>query len=221
MIFCTSAINPVINNSKTGLILSLSPNKINKNCMTDISEPIQETMEQAGKSWINSRVALFVAITATFMALCNVKDGNIVQAMSQAQAHAIDAWSYFQAKSTKESIAENTLEILKLQNNAGNNDIIKKYEEQVSRYEKEKAAIKTQAETFQKEYDDINLFDDQFDMTDALLTISIAMFGITSLTQKKWLLYFAGAVSLAGILLGITAFLKISLHSDLVSKILG
>jgi len=189
--------------------------------MTDISEPIQETLEQAGKSWINSRVALFVAITATFMALCNVKDGNIVQAMSQAQAHAIDAWSYFQAKSTKESIAENTLEILKLQNNAGNNDIIKKYEEQVSRYEKEKAAIKTQAEAFQKEYDDINLFDDQFDMTDALLTISIAMFGITSLTQKKWLLYFAGAVSLTGILLGITAFLKISLHSDLVSKILG
>jgi hypothetical protein len=189
--------------------------------MTDISEAIQEPLEGAGKSRINSRVALFVAITATFMALCNVKDGNIVQAMSQAQAHAIDAWSYFQAKSTKESIAENTLEMLKLQNNAGNNNTIKKYEEQISRYEKEKAAIKMQAETFQKEYDDINLFDDQFDMTDALLTISIAMFGITSLTQKKWLLHFASAVSLAGIILGITAFLKISLHSDLVSKILG
>lgn len=58
-------------------------------------------------------------------------------------------------------------------------------------------------------------------MTDALLAISIAMFGITSLTQKKWLLYFSAAVSLVGIILGLTAFLKISLHSDLVSKILG
>jgi len=189
--------------------------------MTDINEAIQEPIEQAGKSKINSRVALFVAITATFMALCNVKDGNVVQAMSQAQAHSIDAWSYFQAKSTKQSIAENALGLLKLQNPPNSADIIKKYEEQISRYEKEKAEIKTQAEGFQKEYDDINLFDDQFDMTDALLTISIAMFGITSLTQKKWLLYFAAAVSLIGIILGITAFMKISLHSDFVSKLLG
>jgi len=100
-------------------------------------------------------------------------------------------------------------------------DAIKKTEEQVNRYEKEKEAIKKQAEGYQKEYDDINLFDDQFDMTDALLTISIAMFGITSLTQKKWLLYFAGAVSLTGMILGLAAFMKISLHSDFVSRILG
>src|ERR1700733_7356015 len=112
--------------------------------MADISETIQEPVEQAGKSWINSRVALFVAITATFMALCNVKDGNIVQAMSQAQAHGIDAWSYFQAKSTKESIAENSIELLKLQKNPANNETINKYEQQVARYEKEKAAIKKQ-----------------------------------------------------------------------------
>ena len=189
--------------------------------MTDINEIIQEPIEQASKSKINSRVALLVAITATFMALCNVKDGNIVQAMSQAQAHAIDAWSYFQAKSTKQAIAENSVELLKLQNTAESDTIVKKYEDQINRYEKEKAEIKTQAEGFQKEYDDINLFDDQFDMTDALLTISIAMLGITSLTQKKWLLYFAGTVSLIGMILGLTAFMKISMHSDLMSKILG
>src|SRR5882757_3882559 len=187
--------------------------------MTDIAETIQEPLEQADKNSINSRVALFVAITATFMALCNVKDGNIVQAMSQAQAHSIDAWSYFQAKSTKQSIVENTLEEIKLQNASGNAEVIKKYEAQITRYEKEKEVIKTQAEGFQNEYDEINLFDDQFDMTEALLTIAIAMFGITSLTQKRWLLYFAGVVALIGIILGLTAFMKINLHSDLVSKI--
>lgn len=155
------------------------------------------------------------------MALCNVKDGNVVQAMSQAQAHSIDAWSYFQAKSTKQSIAENALEMLKVQNPYGNEALIKKYTEQIDRYEKEKSEIKTQAEGFKKEYDDINLFDDQFDMTDALLTISIAMLGIASLTQKKWLLYFSSIVSLLGIILGLAAFMKISLHSDYISKILG
>lgn len=189
--------------------------------MADINETIQESIDQAGKSKINSRVALLVAITATFMALCNVKDGNIVQAMSQAQAHAIDAWSYFQAKSTKQAIAENSVELLKLQSTPASEVIIKKYEEKIANYEKEKTVIKAQAEGFQKEYEDINLFDDQFDMTEAFLTISIAMLGITSLTQKKWLLYFSGMVSMIGIILGLTAFMKISLHSDLVSRILG
>ncbi|MFI5187094.1 MAG: DUF4337 domain-containing protein [Chitinophagales bacterium] len=189
--------------------------------MPDINDTIQEQIEEAGKSRINSRVALFVAVSATFMALCNVKDGNIVQAMSQAQAHAIDSWSYFQAKSTKQSIAENSLELLKIQKSSVNDSVIKKYQDEIARYDKEKTEIKTQAEGYTKEYDDINLFDDQFDMTEALLTISIAMFGITSLTQKKWLLYFATAVALLGIILGLTAFMKISLHSDFVSKILG
>jgi hypothetical protein len=189
--------------------------------MSDIAENIQEPVEHGRENKINSRVALFVAITATFMALCNVKDGNIVQAMSQAQAHSIDAWSYFQAKSTKESITENTLELLKAENKPANADAIKNYEAQVSRYETEKTVIKKEAEGYQKEYDDINLFDDQFDMTDALLTIAIAMLGIASLTQKKWLLYFSSAVSAVGIILGLCAFMKISLHSDWVSKILG
>jgi hypothetical protein len=189
--------------------------------MSDISETIQEPLEQAGKSKINSRVALFVAITATFMALCNVKDGNIVQAMSQAQANAVSTWSYFEAKSTKQAIAENSFELIKLQHLTTNDSVIKAYEATIARYEKEKTEIKKQAEDYQKQYDDINLFDDQFDMTDALLTIAIAMFGITALTQKKWLLYFSGAVSLLGIILGLAAFMKISLHSDLISKILG
>jgi hypothetical protein len=189
--------------------------------MSDLNETIMESLQTEDKNNLNSKVALFVAITATFMALCNVKDGNIVQAMSQAQANYINAWSYFDTKSTKQLIAENTLELLKLQNNPGSEEIIKKYEERVSRYENEKAEIKAQAEGFQKQYDDINLFDDQYDMTEALLTISIAMLGITSLTQNKRLFYFSSIVSLIGILLGLFAFMKINIHSDFVSKILG
>ena len=176
---------------------------------------------QSKDSRINSLVAIWVAITATVMAICNVKDGNVVQAMAQAQARGIDAWSYFQAKSTKQSIAENSIEIIKVQKVAGSDSLIKKLETQVSRYEKEKTEIKAQAEGFQKEYDAINVFDDQFDMTEAFLSIAIAMFGITALTQKKWLYYFSVAVSILGIILGLTAFMKISLHSDFISKILG
>jgi len=189
--------------------------------MTELSDTIREASEHARDSKINGKVAIWVAITATFMAICNVKDGNIVQAMEEAQAHGIDAWSYFQAKSTKQTIIENAVEYLKAQKNPAFDELIKKDEAQIARYEKEKADIKKQAERYQQDYNAKNVFDDQFDMTEAFLSISIAMFGITALTQKKWLLYFACGVSVLGFILGLTAFMKISLHSDLISKILG
>jgi len=189
--------------------------------MSDIKEDMEDFVERARDSRLNARVAIMVALTATVMAICNIKDGNIVQAMSQAQAHTNDAWSYFQSKSTKQSIAANTLEVLKHQKPAADAELVKLYEDKIAGYEKEKAEIKKQAEGFAKEYDDINLFDDQFDMTDALLSIAIAMFGITALTQRKWLFYFAGIISAIGIILGAAAFMKINLHSDFISKILG
>ncbi len=189
--------------------------------MSDLSDTIQETTDHAIESKINRIVAICVAVVATFMAFCNVKDGNIVQGMDKAQASSIDAWSYYQAKSTKQAIVANSLEYLKAQKNPGLDELIKKNEEQVARYEKEKSEIKTEAEGYNKQYDALNVFDDQFDMTEAFLSIAIALFGITALTQRKWLLYFALTVSILGIIFGITAFLKISIHSDFISGILG
>ena len=41
---------------------------------------------------LNTWVAFTVALLATFMGICKVKDDNIVQAMQQAQADRIDNW---------------------------------------------------------------------------------------------------------------------------------
>jgi hypothetical protein len=84
--------------------------------MPEALEPIQDgVQEHGGESRLNGFIALFVALVATFMALCNVKDGNVVQAMQQSQARAIDQWAYYQSKSTKQHIAENSAEILRAQ----------------------------------------------------------------------------------------------------------
>ena len=56
-------------------------------------------------------IALLVALSATVVALCNVKDGNVVQAMAQAQAGAVDQWASSQSKSTKQHIAETTCSV--------------------------------------------------------------------------------------------------------------
>ena len=197
--------------------------------MSELQEAISESVEHANESALNSRIALFVAITSTFMAICNIKGGNIVQNMSKAQSNSVNYWSYFQAKSTKQGQTENTIELLKaeLETTPSNeareklNKHILKLQEKVDRYEKEKNEIKIKAETESKAYDDMNVFDDQFDMTEAILSIAIAMFGLSALTQKRPLFYFALILSSFGVILGITAFLKISLHSDFISNILG
>lgn len=197
--------------------------------MADISDTINEAVEHASESRLNSAIAALVAIAATFMALCNVKDGNIVQGMAQAQANAVDQWSYYQAKGMKQNLAEATLDQLQLQRMMLTDpkfapmldEKIAVYQKQVKRYEKEKIDIKAKAEGEQKEYETLNLHDDQFDMSDACLSVAIALFGVTALTKKRWLLVLASAFMFFGVLFGLAGFFSWGLHPDFLAKFLS
>src|SRR5262245_10052458 len=95
--------------------------------MSELADTVSEAVEKAQEKGsgdgkgpsLNTLVAVSVAVVATFTALCNVKDGNIVQAMQQAQASAVDAWAYYQAKGTKLNIAEAALDNLRLERDLG------------------------------------------------------------------------------------------------------
>jgi hypothetical protein len=197
--------------------------------MTDISDTINEAVEHASDSRLNSIIAALVAIAATFMALCNVKDGNIVQGMAQAQANAVDQWSYYQAKGMKQNLAEATLDQLQLQRTMLTDPKfapmldakIAVYEKQVKKYEKEKIDIKANAEGQVKEYERLNLHDDQFDMSDACLSVAIALFGVTALTKKRWLLALACLFMFFGVLFGLAGFFAWKLHPDFFAKFLS
>jgi hypothetical protein len=189
----------------------------------DLDETIGSAVEQAAVSRLHSIVAILVALAATLMALDNIKDGNITQAMAQAQTHAVDAWSYYQAKSTKQNLAEATIDQLQALRattsggNAGLADLDKRiasYQAQAARYEKEKADIKAQADGYQHEYDRLNLHDDQFDLSDAGLSVGIALLGVTALTRKRWLLGLAGAFLLVGVTFALAGFFAWPLHPD-------
>lgn len=173
----------------------------------------------------------FYTLSATFMAICNVKDGNIVQGMMQAQASAVDTWSMYQSKSTKQHMAENMVENLSLQKDLGVgldaarftklDTKIKEYEGKVKKYEKDKAEAEKQARAFEKQYNDLNVHDDQFDAAEALLSVALAMYGISALTRKKWLLGVAVGFSVIGTVLGLAGFLGWTIHPDWLAKILG
>src|SRR5512132_3896504 len=64
---------------------------------------------------LNSRVAITVALLATFLGVCKVKDDNIVQGMQQAQADKIDHWSFYQARNIRQEVAQSTVSTLTVQ----------------------------------------------------------------------------------------------------------
>jgi hypothetical protein len=206
--------------------------------MGDLADTVNEAVERAqegggpgGRFSLNTIVAIGAAVTATFTAVCNVKDGNIVQAMQQAQAGAIDTWADYQAKGTKLNIAQSALDQLRLQvqlvppaaaeSRALVDKTIADYEKKLAHYEAEKAQLKTTAEGFQAEYDRLNLHDDQFDMSEASTSIAIALFAVTALTQKRRLLYVALVFAAFGVVLGTAGLLGLKLHPDFIARLLS
>ena len=203
--------------------------------MPEISEQVSEALERAEdekeeRSKLNSVVAASVAVVATFMAVCNVKAGNVVQAMGKTQIEVIDTWSFFQAKSTKQSLAEAAIDQLTIQRETSHltdeqsGQLAKRlesYREKVARYETEKNELKAKVDVLEKEYERLNVKDDQFDISESLGSVGIALLGITALTQKRRLLYVALLLAGFGLIIGLSGFLGWNIRPEWLAKVIG
>ena len=67
-------------------------------------------------------------------------------------------------------------------------------------------------------YNKLNYHDDQFDLCESLGSISISLFALTSLTQKRWLFYIALVPTFFGVLMGLSGLLGWHIHSDLIAN---
>jgi hypothetical protein len=190
----------------------------------------QRQADAAGrdKARLNAAVAVTVALLATFMAICKVKDDNIVQAMQQAQADKLDHWAYYQARNVRQELAEATAVQLRLAlqgrpaaDLAGYDEAIARYDKLAADQTKKKDEVKAQAELDQKHYDALNFRDDQFDLSDALLAIAVALLAVTALTGL-WPLFWAALVPICGgVLMGLAGLLEWNIHPDALVKLLS
>jgi len=81
--------------------------------------------------------------------------------------------------------------------------------------------VKAQAEEAQRLYDRLNYRDDQFDLSDALLAIAIAMLAVTALTGT-WGLYWVALVpTLLGVLMGVAGLAGLQIHPESIVKLLS
>ena len=177
---------------------------------------------------LNAAVALTVALLATFMGICKIKDDNICQAMQQAQADKIDHWSYYQARNVRQEIAEAAAVQLRLQQpgqpaaaQAGYAQAIAHYDTLAKEQAQKKDEVRTQATADQQNYDALNYRDDQFDLSDALLAIAISMLAVSSLTQLLWLYLLSLVPASFGVLMGVAGLVGLHVHPDRLSALLS
>lgn len=183
---------------------------------------------KAAASWLNAAVAITVALLATFMGICKVKDDNIVQAMQQAQADKIDHWAYYQARNLRQEVAEATLVQLELAQLGAPSAAAANYTAAITKYRalaldqlSKKEAMKNAAEQDQKTYDALNYRDDQFDLSDALIAIAIAMLAVTALTGMPALYWTALVPTGFGVLMGVAGLTGLSIHPDALVRLLS
>ena len=194
----------------------------------DVVGTAKEAARETNNSRINSAVAVAVALLATFMGICKVKDDNIVQGMQQAQADKIDHWAYYQARNLREELAKATVVQLRLQADDRPPERRAAYAQEIAHYEtlaKEQSAkkeeLRVQAGKDQQTYDALNFRDDQFDLSDALIAIAISLLALTSLTRLWWLFMLSMAPAGFGVLMGLAGLLGWALHPGALVKLLS
>jgi hypothetical protein len=164
---------------------------------------------------LNRMVALTVVVLSIFMGLCQVKDGNIVQAMAQAQSNAVDRWGEYQATRTKLHIDETALAQAKVAPALAPEAA--RLATEIAKYEKESPVLRRQAEGFQAQYDALNVHDDQFDASDAAIGVAVAVAAVAALSESLPALVVAWLFGAFGMVMGLAGFLGWALKSPLAS----
>jgi hypothetical protein len=195
------------------------------NEMNDLQERLDVS---EAKNRLNNWIAISVAIISVFMAVTKVKDDNIVQAMLQAKSDAVDTWNEYQSKKIKHHLAElglNQVQALQVMAQGKGSYVLssqqKQYRDSITRYQTDEDTLSKKAKGFEKQYDDLNFKDDQFDLSDATLSISLAMLAISALTGKRKLLALAWLIAGFGLLMGLAGLMGLPLHPAALVKLLS
>ena len=188
----------------------------------------EATEARKSKGHLNTMVAISVALLATFMGICKVKDDNIVQAMQQAQADKIDNYSWYQARNIREEVANATVAQLTAQAAAAPSQAKPVFEDKIKAYQalaeeqaEKKKAQQADADKSDQTYNQLNFHDDQFDLSDAMLALAISLLAVTALTQKRWLFVLAMFPTVFGVVMGLAGLLSWHIHPDSLTKLLS
>ncbi|SFK26991.1 protein of unknown function [Sphingomonas sp. NFR04] len=182
-----------------------------------------EVSAEAKDKRLNRRVAITVVILSVFTGVCGIKDGNIVQAMQQAQSSSVDLWNEYQATKTKQHLAETSrAQIAAVASDPAKvAPVLKGLDGDIAKYKVEAPKLAEQAKAQAAQYDALNVHDDQFDASDAAIATAISVAAVSALAESSWLLVVAWVFGAFGLFMGLCGFAAWGFHPDVLSTLLG
>ncbi len=185
-----------------------------------------ELNAEAKDKRLNRMVAITVVILSIFTGLCNIKDGNIVQAMQQAQSNAVDSWNEYQAAKTKLHISQTSRSQIVLLADTPHRQALSKLtvdalDASIAKYIREVPVLARQARADSALYDALNVHDDQFDASEAMISTAISLAAVAALVESACLLGVGWMFGAFGMFLGLCGFAGWAFHPDILSHFLG
>ncbi|MQA18753.1 DUF4337 domain-containing protein [Rugamonas rivuli] len=191
--------------------------------------PHDHAVEHAahGSDGFSNNIAVMTAILATvgatFGYLGGATQNDAALFKNNAaidKTQAANSWNYYQAKSSKQNLAELAMVLPGVDP--------KKYEADVARYKSEKDDIKKEAEKWEESSKEWNHKSDeamhqhhQWALATTAEQIAISLAAITLLTRKKWMMGLAYGVAGVGIALGAFAWFHVDPVGQMLAKLGG
>ena len=175
-----------------------------------------EHVAHHGGGSFTSRVAVTTAVLSTVGAIFGYMGGHSQNAAllykneaAIQKTAASNQWNYYQAKSSKQNIAELSVTLT-------TGEAQEKFRQAVDRYKQEKEEIKVEAEKLEKlakaadAKSELEMHvHERWALATTLLQIAIAMSAITLLTRKRWLLGGVYGASAIGLGIGVMGYLHL------------
>src|SRR5262245_37810011 len=173
-----------------------------------------DASHQSQSAGLTQWVAIFTAILATIGAIVSYQGGHTqneaLYFKNEAvlkKADASNQWAFYQAKSTKQNLAE-MAETL-----TADKELKSKFAADAARYKTEKEAIKNEAEKFEaasiaadKESAHALHPHNKLAQAMTLIQIAISLASICVLTRRRWMLGLAGAAAAGGLVFWLLEF---------------
>jgi hypothetical protein len=181
-----------------------------------------ELSAEAKDKRLNNFVAITVVVLSVATGLGNIKDGNIVQGMAQAQANSLDRWNEYQATKTKLHIVETArAQLIAVAPSAAIQKTIAGFDADAAKYKAESPKLADEAKGFTDQYDALNVHDDQFDAAEASLATAISIAAVAALTESWVPLIAAWVIGGFGLFMTLCGFAGWPFHPDILSTLLG
>lgn len=159
-----------------------------------------------------ARIAVTTALLATVGALFSYEGGATQASAAMAKndaaikkTEAADQWSFYQAKSTKQHLAELGMDLVPGSKRDNYKRAIETYKAEKEGIRKSAEAIEAESKEWDRKSDELMHLHHRWAQATTALQIAIALSAIALLTRREWLQWAVYGLSVFGMALGILA----------------